>query len=338
MKKYLLLICAVLWSSWTLAAPQLINGAGATFPEPIYIKWFSELKKSDPETSINYQGIGSGGGIKQLTAGTVDFGATDVPMTAEETKALKTSVFHIPTVLGAVVVSYNLKIDKPLKLTGDVIADIFSGKITKWNDERLTKINSGITLPNSSIIVATRADGSGTTAVFSEYLSKVSADWKNKAGKTVDWFRGSIAAKGNAGVAGLIRQSEGAIGYVELVYAVQNKLAFAHIQNKSGQFVEANTQSVSAAASGKVAKDMIKNDFKMSITDSDIKTAYPISSFTWLLVGETLPKGKGEKIVKMLEWSLGQPGQAMAAEMHFSPLPADLQKAVLDKVKKIKIQ
>ncbi len=337
MKKYLLLATCVLFSTWSSAA-QLINGAGATFPEPIYIKWFSELKKVDPATSINYQGIGSGGGIKQLTAGTVDFGATDIPMTTQESASLKSPVIHIPTVLGAVVVSYNLKLDKPLKLTPDVVADIFSGKITKWNDERITKINTDQILPNKNIIVATRADGSGTTAVFSDYLSKVSPDWKNKAGKTVDWFRGSIAAKGNAGVTGLIRQSDGAVGYVELVYALQNKLAFAHIQNKSGQYIEANTKSVSAAATGKVAQDMIKNDFKMSITDSDVKTAYPISSFTWILVGESLPKSKGEKIVKMLEWSLGKTGQSMAEEMHFSPLPTELQKAVLARVKKIKIQ
>lgn len=319
------------------SATTLINGAGATFPEPIYTKWFAEFKKIDADTSINYQGIGSGGGIKQLTAGTVDFGATDAPMNAEETKALKNPVLHIPTVIGAVVVTYNLKLEKPLKLNGEIIADIFSGKITKWNDERITKLNPAVKLPQLAIVVATRADGSGTTAVFTDYLSKVSSDWKNKAGKTVDWFKGSVAAKGNAGVAGLVQQAEGAIGYVELVYALQNKMAFALIQNKSGEFIEANSQTVSTAAGGKVVKDMVKNDFKLSITQSEIKGAYPISSFTWLLINETMPKDKGSKIIKMLNWSLGKAGQDMAASLNFAPLPQELREAVLSKVKGIKL-
>lgn len=336
MRKMTALFC-LLMSLNTFAANTLINGAGATFPEPIYTKWFAEFKKTEPETSINYQGIGSGGGIKQLIAGTVDFAATDAPMKAEEVKSLKTPALHVPTVIGAVVVTYNLKLDKPLKLTGETIADIFSGKIKKWNDEKIAKLNPGVNLPKSAVVVATRADGSGTTAVFSDYLSKVSPDWKDKAGKTVDWFSGSVAAKGNAGVAGLVQQAEGAIGYVELVYALQNKLAFAQIQNKSGEFVEANAKSVSAAAGGKVAKDMIKNDFKLSITNSDMKGAYPISSFTWLLISETMPKDKGTKIVKMLNWALSKPGQDMAADLNFAPLPKELSDAVLVKVKGIKL-
>ena len=331
------IIILCLFTTLNVFAATLINGAGATFPEPIYTKWFAEFKKTDPDTSINYQGIGSGGGIKQLTAGTVDFGATDAPMNAEETKALKGPVFHIPTVIGAVVVTYNLKLAQPLKLTGEVIADIFSGKIKKWNDEKIAKLNPGVTLPSLAVVVATRADGSGTTAIFTDYLSKVSPDWKNKAGKTVDWFRGSVAAKGNAGVAGLVQQSDGAVGYIELIYALQNKLAFAHIQNKAGEYIEANMQSVSAAAGGKIIKEIIKNDFKLSITNSEIKGAYPISSFTWLLINETMPKDKGSKIVKMLNWSLGKSGQDLATDMHFSPLPKDLRDAVLAKVKTIKL-
>ncbi len=336
MRKMTALLCLFMTLN-VFAANTLINGAGATFPEPIYTKWFAEFKKAEPETSINYQGIGSGGGIKQLIAGTVDFAATDAPMKAEETKSLKTPVLHIPTVIGAVVVTYNLKLDKPLKLNGETIADIFAGKIKKWNDEKIVKLNPGLNLPKLAVVVATRADGSGTTAVFSDYLSKVSPEWKDKAGKTVDWFSGSVAAKGNAGVAGLVQQAEGAIGYVELVYALSNKLPMAHIQNKSGEFVEANTKSVSIAASGKIAKDMIKNDFKLSITNSEIKGAYPISSFTWFLISETMPKDKGAKIVKMLNWSLGKAGQDMAASMNFAPLPKELADAALTKIKGIKL-
>lgn len=319
------------------AAGTLINGAGATFPEPIYTKWFAEFKKVEPGTSINYQGIGSGGGIKQLTAGTVDFAASDTPMNVEENKAVKIPVLHIPTVIGAVVVTYNLKLEKPLKLSAEVVAAIFSGKINKWNDEKLIKLNPGINFPKLPIVVATRADGSGTTAVFSDYLSQVSPDWKGQAGKTVDWFRGSVAAKGNAGVAGLVQQAEGAIGYIELVYALQNKLAFAQIQNKKGEYIEANLKSVSAAAGGNVVKDMVKNDFKLSITNSEASGAYPISSFTWLLINETMPKEKGFQIVKMLNWCLGNTGQDMAASLNFAPLPKELREAVLIKVKGLKL-
>jgi phosphate transport system substrate-binding protein len=337
MTKIILGFIVALISISGFSASSLINGAGATFPEPIYTKWFSEFKKADSQVSINYQALGSGGGIKQLIAGTVDFAATDIPMTTEESKSLKQPVLHIPTVLGAVVVSYNLKLDKPLKLTGEVIADLFSGQIKNWSDEKIKKLNPGVKLPDLAIVVATRADSSGTTAVFTDYLSKASASWKGKAGKTVDWFKGSIAAKGNAGVAGLIKQGEGAVGYIELVFALQNKMSFAHIQNKSGEYIEASNKSVSLAASGKVASEMIKNDFKMSITQSEIKGAYPISSFTWLLIPETLPKEKGTKIVNMLNWSLGEKGQAIAEQMNFSPLPKALRDAVLSKIKSIKL-
>ncbi len=320
-----------------MAAPLLINGAGATFPEPVYSKWFSEYSKVDKDTTINYQGVGSGGGIRQLIAGTVDFGASDAPMTEEELKTAGKVVAHIPTVLGAVVVSYNLKLEKPLKLNGETVAEIFNGKITKWNDAKIAKTNPGVVLPDLAIVVATRSDGSGTTAVFTDYLSKVSKDWTGKAGKTVDWFKGSVAAKGNAGVTGLIKQAEGTVGYIEFVYAVENKLPHAQILNQKGEYVEASTKAISAAAGGKVVADMIKNDFKLSITNSEIKGAYPISSFTWLLVYEGTAKEKGAKIVKMMKWAIGEAGQKMAAEMNYAPLPKELRTKVLDRVSKIKL-
>ena len=319
------------------AAETMINGAGATFPEPIYTKWFTEYRKVDSSVTINYQGIGSGGGIRQLTAGTVDFGASDAPMNEEEVKAAGKPVAHIPTVMGAVVVSYNLKLDKPLKLTGEVVGEIFQGKITKWNDAKIAAKNPGVKLPDQAIIVATRSDGSGTTAVFTDYLAKVNEGWKGKAGKTVDWFKGSVAAKGNAGVAGLIKQNEGTVGYVELVYAVENKLPFALIENKAGQFVEANMKSVSAA-SAKAVGDMEKNDFKLSITNADGKESYPISSFTWILLYDQSPKDKGQKIVGLLKWALGDAGQKMAADMNYAPLPKELRGKVLARLGKVKLQ
>ncbi len=323
---------------FSYAGNQLINGAGATFPEPIYNKWFLEFKKINPETSINYQGIGSGGGIKQLINGTVDFAATDLPMNADETKALKNPVIHIPTIIGAVVVSHNLKIEKPLILNGETVANIFSGKITKWNDEKIAKLNPGLKLPGTAIVVATRSDGSGTTAVFTDYLSKVSSDWKGKAAKTVDWLKGSVAAKGNAGVAGLIQQGEGTIGYIELVYALQNKISFAQIINKKGKAITANSASVTAAASGQTSKEIIKNNLQLSITDSESKEAYPISSMTWLLIPETLPKDKGDAIVKMLNWSMSKTGQDMATQLNYAALPKEINDEVIKKIKSIKIK
>ena len=326
-------LIALLLSIKVFAAVQL-NGAGATFPEPIYSKWFSEYQKTDKDVTVNYQGIGSGGGIKQLISGTVDFGASDAPMTAEETKSAPQTVLHIPMVMGAVVVSYNLKLDKPLKLTGAAVADIFSGKITKWNDAAIAKTNPGVRLPDLAIVVATRSDGSGTTAVFSDYLSKVSPDWQGKAGKTVDWFKGSVGAKGNAGVTGLIKQSEGAIGYIELVYALENKLGFASIQNKSGQYPEASLKSVSEAASSFV-KDMEKSDFKMSITNAPGKSSYPISTFTWILAYEKMDKVKGQQLVKVLKWALSDQGQKMAEDLNYAPVPKSLRSKILAKVDKI---
>jgi phosphate transport system substrate-binding protein len=330
-------LIALLITMKAMAAPILINGAGSTFVEPVYTKWFSEYQKIDNGVTVNYQGIGSGGGIRQLITGTVDFGASDAPMTADEEKSASKPVVHIPLVLGAVVVSYNLPAVKRLKLTGPVIADIFSGKITKWNDAQIAKLNPGEKLPASSIIVATRSDGSGTTAVFSDYLAKVSPAWKGKAGKTVDWFQGSLGAKGNAGVAGLVKQSEGAIGYIELVYALENKLPYALLQNKKSEFIDASTKSVSAAAGGNVTDEMVKNNFKLSITDSDSKGAYPISSFTWMLVYDGMPKEKGEKLIQLIKWTLTNKAQNLASDINYAPLPAELRKKVLAQVEKVKL-
>lgn len=316
----------------------MINGAGATFPEPIYTKWFSEYSKKNPEVSINYQGIGSGGGIRQLIAGTVDFGASDSPMTDEENKKAAKPVIHIPTVLGAVVVSYNLKLDGALKLTGPVVADIFSGKIKKWNDEKIQKLNPGLKIPDTAIIVATRSDGSGTTAMFTDYLAKVSPDWKGKAGKTVDWFKGSLGAKGNAGVAGFIKQAEGTVGYIELVYALENNLSYAQLQNKKGKFIEPNLKSVSAAITKKMVPDIAKNDFKVSVTDSLEAEAYPISGLTWILAFESMEKAKGKSIQDMLTWIQGDEAQKMAESLRFAPLPKELREKVLARVKAIQLK
>ncbi len=321
-----------------MAAPLLINGAGSTFVEPIFTKWFSEYQKMESGLTVNYQGIGSGGGIRQLLAGTVDFGASDVPLTSEEEKLAKTSIVQLPLIMGAVVVSYNLKLDKPLRLDGALLADIFSGKITQWNDARLAKINPGIALPATPIVVATRAEASGTTAVFSDYLSKVSSDWQGKSGKTVDWFKGSIGSKGNAGVAGLIKQTNGAIGYVELIYALENKLPFALLQNKKGEFIKASPQSVSNAAAGKkFLEEMEKSNFTSSLVNSDEKGAYPISAFTWILVYSEMTKEKGEPLVKLIRWVLTDKAQGLAKEINYAPLPEALGKKVLAQVSKVKL-
>jgi phosphate transport system substrate-binding protein len=334
----LLAFVVLMISLHAMASSVLINGAGSTFVEPIYTKWFSEYQKIDGNVSVNYQGIGSGGGIRQLIAGTVDFGASDSPMTAEEEKSAVKFVHHIPLVLGAVVVSYNLPVSGELKLDGPLVADIFSGKITKWNDERIAKINSSLKLPDLPIVVATRADGSGTTAVFTDYLAKVSPDWRGKAGKTADWFKGSLGAKGNAGVAGLIKQTEGAIGYVELVYARENKLPFALLQNKKGEFIEASTKTVSAAASGaKIVDDMVKNGFKLSITNSDNKNAYPISSFTWMLIYDGMSKDKGTGLLNLVKWTLSDKAQDLASQINYAPLPTQLRKKVLGQLEKVKL-
>lgn len=334
----LLIVAVALILSSKALGSNMINGAGATFPEPIYTKWFSEYSKKNSGQSINYQGIGSGGGIRQLIAGTVDFGASDSPMTEDEVKKSAKPVVHIPTVLGAVVVSYNLKLEKPLKLTGKVVGEIFAGKITKWNDAKIAALNAGLKLPDTTIIVATRSDGSGTTAVFTDYLAKVSPEWTGKAGKTVDWFKGSLGAKGNAGVAGFIKQAEGTVGYIELVYALENKLPFALIQNQKGKFIEANLKSVSASVPKKLIAQIVKSDFKVSMTDSVETEAYPISGLTWLLAFDPMDKAKGKTILDLLIWTQSDEAQKMAENLNFAPLPKELREKVLARLKSIQLK
>jgi len=296
--------------SKTASGPMTINGAGATFPNPIYSKWFDEYQKSHPDIRINYQPIGSGGGIKQLTSQTVFFGATDGPMTDAQLQAAPGAVLHFPTVLGGVVPVYNVTgVTQPLRFSGAVLADIYLGKITKWNDPAIAAINPGVKLPADDIAVVHRSDGSGTTYIFCDFLSKVSPDYKQKVGvaTSVNWPAG-VGAKGNEGVSGLVRQTPGAIGYVELIYALQNKMSYGSVQNKAGQFVTASLDSVTAAATGAAIPD----DFRVSITNADGAAAYPIASFTWLLLYEH-PKD-------FLKWALTD-GQKFAPSLGYAPLP-----------------
>jgi phosphate transport system substrate-binding protein len=324
-----------------LAVPALadtiqINGAGATFPYPIYSKWFSEYNKLHPDVQINYQSIGSGGGIRQLTAQTVFFGATDGPMTTEQLQAAPGRVLHFPTVLGAVVPVYNLPdVTTALNFSGSVLADIFLGKITKWNDPALAKDNPGVSLPPSEITVVHRADGSGTSYIFCDYLSKVSPEWKSKVGvaTSVNWPAG-IGGKGNEGVAGAVRQTPGSIGYVELIYALQNKIAYGAVKSMDGEFVQASIESVSAAAAA--ASSAMPPDFRVSITNAPGKGVYPISSFTWLLLYES-PRDKSQSkiMVDFLKWALTD-GQQFAGALGYAPLPksvVELEMAALPKVK-----
>ena len=314
-----------------------VNGAGATFPYPLYSKWFSEYRKVDPSVEINYQSIGSGGGIRQILEGTVDFGASDTPMTDEQLAKAKTPVVHIPTVLGAVVLTVNLpEIKTPLVLSAEVVADIFLGKIEKWNDPKIKALNPSAALPDTSVMVAYRSDGSGTTAVFADYLSKVSPEWKSKvgAGTSLKWPVG-LGGKGNEGVTGLVKQTPGGIGYVELIYAKSNHLAFADLKNHAGKIITASPQTITAAAAG--ALKSIPEDFRVSITDSPAKDAYPISSFTYLLISQKMKGVQGHKIVEFLNWALTG-GQKMAETLSYAPLPQELAKNVLKKVKGLVVE
>ncbi len=308
----------------SLASAQLqLNGAGATFPAVIYSKWFDVYNKMTG-VQINYASIGSGGGIKQVTEGTVDFGASDGPMNDKQLEEAKskqnTTILHIPTVMGAVVVAYNVPGISGLNLDGTVLADIYLGKITKWNDAAIKKLNPKLNLPNVSIVVAHRSDGSGTSFIFTDYLSKVSKEWETKVGKgtSVNWPVG-LGGKGNDGVAGLVKQTGGSVGYVELAYAVQNKISYANMKNKAGKFVEASFESVSAAAEG-AAKNM-PSDLRVSITDPDGKNSYPISGFTWLLIYQNMKdETKAGALVKFLKWAMGK-GQSFATGLYYAPLP-----------------
>jgi len=312
-----------------------INGAGATFPNPIYSKWFSEYNKANPKVQINYQPIGSGGGIRQLSNQTVFFGATDGPMTPEQMQQAPGKVLHLPTVLGAVVPIYNLQGAGELKFNGQVLADIYLGKITKWNDAAIAKLNAGAKLPATDITVVHRAEASGTSYIWVDFLAKVSPEWLKKAGvaTSVNWPVG-LGGKGNEGVSGLVQQTPGSIGYVELIYAIQNKISYGSVQNADGEFVRATVQSVTAAA-GAAVKNMPK-DFRVSITNAPGKGVYPISSFTWLLLYEN-PKDKAQSkvMVDFVKWALTD-GQKFAPDLGYAPLPAEvvkLEMAVLGTIK-----
>jgi phosphate transport system substrate-binding protein len=318
------------------ASAQNINGAGATFPYPIYSKWFSEYSQQHPSVKINYQSIGSGGGIRQVSEGTVDFGASDGPMSDDQLKSAKVKVMHIPTVLGAVVPVYNLPgVNKELNFSGDVIADIYLGKITMWNDPRIAKDNPGVNLPANAILPVYRSDGSGTTYIFTDYLSKVNSDWASKVGKntSVKWPTG-IGSKGNEGVAGMVRQSPNSFGYVELIFAVQNKMSYGSVKNAAGKFVKASTDGVTTAAAAS-AKAM-PADFRVSITNAPGATSYPISSFTWLLIPtHSADPAKGKALVDFLGWMLDH-GQSEAATLTYAPLPKPVQDMVRKSITQIK--
>jgi phosphate transport system substrate-binding protein len=311
-----------------------LNGAGASFPNPIYSKWFSEYNKLHPDVQINYQSLGSGAGIRQVLSGTVDFGASDGPMTDEQLKEAKTKILHIPTVLGAVVPAYNVPgISGDVKFTPEALAGIFLGKIQNWNDPAIAQANPGVKFPDQKIVVIYRADGSGTTFIFTDYLSKVSPDWGNTVGKgtSVKWPVG-IAGKGNEGVAGQIRQLQGSIGYVELIYALENKITYGSVKNAAGNFVKASLDGVTEAAAS--VKTM-PADFRVSITNAPGKAAYPISSFTWLLIPEQSqdPK-KGKIIADFLNWMVTD-GQKMTGQLSYAPLPASVVEKVKVAIKQI---
>ncbi len=337
LKKILSLTAAGLLALASLASAEtLINGAGATFPYPLYSKWFSEYAKIDKSVKFNYQSIGSGGGVKQITAQTVDFGASDAFLTDKELAAAPGKLLHIPTVMGAVVVTYNLPgVPAGLKLKVEDVADIFLGKITKWNDPRIADDNKGVALPDKPIIVVHRSDGSGTTSIFTDFLSGVSGEWKSKVGqgKSVKWPVG-LGGKGNEGVAGQIKTTQYTIGYVELAYAFENKLPFATLRNASGSWVVPSIKTTSAAAAAAVKS--MPADYRISLVNQPGKDAYPIVGFTWLLVYENQKDpAKGKKLVEFLNWSLHK-GQKMASALLYAPLPENVAKMVEKSIKTIK--
>jgi phosphate transport system substrate-binding protein len=319
--------------SATASAQMMINGAGATFPYPIYSKWFDEYAKVDPSVRFNYQSIGSGGGQKQITAQTVDFGASDGPMSDDNLSKAPGKILHIPTVAGAVVVTYNLPSNPALKLDGDTIAGIFLGDVKKWNDPKITALNHGVSLPDQEIVVVHRSDGSGTSFIWTDYLSKVSPEWKTKVGTntSVNWPVG-LGGKGNEGVSGQVKQTAGAIGYVELIYAIQNKMPYAEIKNATGSFVKPSLESVTAA----MATAQIPDDFRFSMTNAPGATSYPVSGATWLLVyQQQSDPAKGKKLVEFLKWALTK-GEDMSKQLDYAPLPAELRDRVLKRVDEIK--
>jgi len=336
-KIVLLLVCALL--ALPAVGQTTLNGAGATFPNPMYSKWFSEYHKLHSDIQINYQPIGSGGGIRQVTEGTVDFGASDMPMTDDQLKAaeakLKTKVLNIPTVLGAVVPAYNIPgVTGEVKFTPEILAGIFLGRINNWNDAASAKVNPDIKFPNQDIVVVHRSDGSGTTFIWTDYLSKVSPDWKSQVGAdtSVKWPKG-LGGKGNDGVAGSIRQLPGALGYVELIYAVQNKIAYGSVRNSSGAFVKASLEGVTAAAA---SAPKMPADFRVSITNAPGKDAYPISSFTWLLIPQqSKDAAKGKILADFLNWMVTD-GQQMTNALTYASLPENVVAKVKETIKTVK--
>jgi phosphate transport system substrate-binding protein len=332
-KTKLIGLAIALGLSANASAQMMINGAGATFPYPIYSKWFDEYTKVDPSVRFNYQSIGSGGGQKQIMAQTVDFGASDGPMSDENLAKAPGKLLHIPTVAGAVVMSYNLPASPALVFDGETVADMFLGKIKKWNDPKIAALNPGVKLPDNDVVVVHRSDGSGTTFIFTDYLSKVSPEWKQKVGNntSVKWPTG-IGAKGNEGVSGQVKQVPGAIGYVELIYALQNKMDFAQMKNAAGKVVKPSLESVTAALS----TAEIPDDFRFSMTNAPGPDAYPIAGATWILVyQEQKDPAKGKKLVEFLKWALTK-GEGMAAALDYAPLPESVQQRVLKRIGEIK--
>jgi phosphate transport system substrate-binding protein len=327
----LAVVGAVVAAAARPAAAQDLNGAGATFPAPLYSKWFNDYA-AKTGVKINYQPLGSGAGVKQFIEGTVDFGASDAPMSDEEIAKLKGPAFHIPTVLGAVVITYNLpEATKPLNLTGTIVADIYLGKITKWNAPEIATVNKGVSLPNKDILVVHRSDGSGTTYIFTDYLSAVSPAWSSGPGKAKDvqWPVG-LGGKGNDGVAGQVKQLPGSIGYIELAYARQNKLPYAALKNSSGKFIMPSIESITEAAAATAAKLPANTDFRVSIVNAAAAEAYPIASFTYLLVAETQSDAtKGKKLIDFIRWAIHD-GEKDAAALDYGPLPKNVV-TMLDK-------
>ena len=329
MKKTLVAVMTLMLAMSTAQA-QKLTGAGATFPYPIYSKWFSEYSAAHPGVEINYQSIGSGGGIRQVTAGLVDFGATDGPATDEQLASSKTKLIHIPTVLGAVVPIFNVPGVSDIKFSSDVLADIFLGKISTWSDPRIAKDNPGVKLPDQKIIVVHRSDGSGTSYIFTDYLSKVSKEWANGPGKgtSPSWPVG-VGGKGNEGVAGLVRQLPGALGYVELIYALQNKISYGAVKNPAGTWVKASIAGVTEAAA---SVKQLPADYRVSITNAPGKEAYPISSFTWLLVPVRSPDAAKGKVIKdLLSWIVTS-GESEVSALSYAPLPKSVATKVLKTV------
>ncbi|RPH70318.1 MAG: phosphate ABC transporter substrate-binding protein PstS [Myxococcaceae bacterium] len=333
MKKLMMGLLLVAGSSAS-AGGLLINGAGATFPFPIYSKWFNEYNRLHPDIKFNYQSIGSGGGIKQFTDGTVDFGASDAPMKDDQIAKVP-DVVHIPTVLGADVVAYNAPGVTGLRFSPATLANIFLGKVARWNDPAIAADNPGLKLPDQTITVARRSDGSGTTYIFTDYLSKISPEWKDKVGSgtSVNWPVG-LGGKGNEGVTGIVKSTPWAIGYVELIYAIQQKLPMADLKNKSGSWVKPSLESTTAAAAGV----QIPDDYRVSITNPDGKDAYPISGFTYLLVHrDAKDKAKGTAIINFLRWAITD-GQGLATALDYAPLPKPVQQKVLKTVETLTVQ